>query len=169
MALRSSNLCVPYLVRDAGAGLEESAVICRYLDHLDGKPEFDLPSGDEGWEALRLGALAVSLMDGVAVWGREAGRPRNEQSPTVIRHETDRAGRLIDRWETEIEPLDAGQTQPGADNLGLCAWTRDAVSRLPWAGRTSGACRVLHPYGRAPLVREDGSSRGSLTAARPAR
>ncbi len=100
---------VPYLVRDDGVGLEESAVICRYLDHLDGKPEFDLPAGDQGWETLRLGALASSLLDGLSVWGREVSRPHNEQSPTVVRHETDRARRLIDKWETEIDnPLMRG-------------------------------------------------------------
>ncbi len=93
---------VPYLVRDDGVGLEESSVVCRYLDHLEGNPEFDLPDGEQGWEALRLGALASSLMDGVAVWGREVGRPRHEQSPTVIQHETTRAGRMIELWETEI-------------------------------------------------------------------
>jgi glutathione S-transferase len=93
---------VPYLMRDDGVGLEESAVVCRYLDHLDGNPKFELPEGEQRWEALRLGALASSLMDGLSVWLREVGRPRNEQSPTVIRHETDRASRLIDRWETEI-------------------------------------------------------------------
>jgi glutathione S-transferase len=37
---------VPYLVLDDGVGLEESAVVCRYLDHLDGKPDFDLPVDD---------------------------------------------------------------------------------------------------------------------------
>jgi len=100
---------VPYLVRDDGVGLEESAVICRYLDHLDGKPEFDLPAGDQGWETLRLGALASSLLDGLSVWGREVSRPHHEQSPTVVRHETDRARRLIDQWETEIDnPLMRG-------------------------------------------------------------
>ena len=93
---------VPYLICDDGVGLEESAVVCRYLDHLDSNPKFELPDGEQRWEALRLGALAISLMDGLSVWLREVGRPRNEQSPTVIRHETDRAGRLIDRWETEI-------------------------------------------------------------------
>ena len=35
---------VPYLIRDDGVGLEESAVICAWLDHLDGKPAFDLPT-----------------------------------------------------------------------------------------------------------------------------
>jgi glutathione S-transferase len=94
---------VPYLVRDDGPPLEESAVICRYLDHLDGNPEFNLPEGGEAWEPLRLGALASSLTDGIAVWGRETGRPNGEQSPTIIRHETDRAARMIDQWETEID------------------------------------------------------------------
>src|SRR6478672_3839631 len=32
---------VPYLVRDDGVSLEESAVICAWLDHLQGEPMFD--------------------------------------------------------------------------------------------------------------------------------
>jgi glutathione S-transferase len=68
-------------VRDDGVGLEESSVICRYLDHLDGKPAFDVSMDDAGWEALRLGALAISLMDGLSVWLRETRRPETEQSP----------------------------------------------------------------------------------------
>src|SRR5713226_2184910 len=40
---------VPYLVRDDGVGLEESSVICAYLDRLDGRPAFDLPEGEEAW------------------------------------------------------------------------------------------------------------------------
>jgi len=94
---------VPYLVRDDGVGIAESAVICRYLDHLDRKPQFELPAGDLEWEARCLGALASSLLDGLAVWGREIVRPQNEQSPTIIRHETERARRMADLWEKEIE------------------------------------------------------------------
>jgi len=33
---------VPYLIRDDGVGLEESAAICAYLDQLDGQPVFNL-------------------------------------------------------------------------------------------------------------------------------
>ena len=94
---------VPYLVRDDGVGMEEAAVICRYLDHLDGMPEFDLPAGSLDWEACRLGALASSLLDGLSVWGREIVRPKNEQSPTVIQHEAGRATRMTDLWEKEVE------------------------------------------------------------------
>lgn len=97
---------VPYLVRDDGVGMEESALICDYLDQLEGKPALRLPAG---WEARRLQALATSLVDGLSVWGREIARPANEQSPGVIRHETDRAQRMVDLWEREIgSPLMQG-------------------------------------------------------------
>ncbi|MDR3529273.1 MAG: glutathione S-transferase family protein [Rhodopila sp.] len=93
---------VPYLVLDNGVGMEESSVICRYLDHLDGHPEFDLPTDDQVWEVLRLGARASSLLDGLSVWLREIKRPEGERSTTTIQHEADRARRLLDCWETEI-------------------------------------------------------------------
>jgi len=94
---------VPYLMRDDGVGLEESAVICAWLDHLDGKPAFDFPAGHQAWEARRLEALARSMLDGLSVWSREIARPQDERSPTVIRHEADRSRRMADLWEAEIE------------------------------------------------------------------
>ena len=93
---------VPYLVRDDGVGLEESALICAYLDHLDGKPAFDLPAGDQAWDARRLEALARSMMDGLSVWNRELSRPQHERSPAVLLHEAHRGGRMVDLWEREI-------------------------------------------------------------------
>jgi len=100
---------VPYLVTEDGVGWEESALICACLDRLDGKPRFDLPAGAEAWEARRLEALARSMLDGLSVWGREILRPETERSPTVIRHETERARRMADAWEREIDhPLMRG-------------------------------------------------------------
>src|SRR4051812_5589939 len=92
---------VPYLVRDDGAGMEESALICSYLGQLDGKPAFQVPAPD-AWEERRLEALARSMVDGLSVWNRELTRPENERSPTVIRHEAARSARMIDVWEKEI-------------------------------------------------------------------
>lgn len=94
---------VPYLVRDDGVGMEDSAVICDYLDRLDGKPMFGPPLGEEVWEARRLEALARSMLDGIAVWGRELARPENERSPPVVEHEAARSRRMADLWEKEIE------------------------------------------------------------------
>jgi len=94
---------VPYLVRDDGVGMEESALIWDYLDQFEGKPALGMPEGTQPWEARRLEGLARTLLDGVAVWGRELVRPENERSPTVILHETHRSERLTNVWETEID------------------------------------------------------------------
>ena len=69
---------VRYLVLDDGGGLEESALIS---------------------------AMARSMLDGLAVWNRELSRPPDERSPTIIRHEIARAGRMADLWEKEIDHL----------------------------------------------------------------
>ena len=94
---------VPYLIRDDGVALEESVLISAYLDQLDGSPTFILPTGEPGWEARRLEALARSLMDGLAVWSRENGRPESERSPTIIKHEAARGARMADLWEGQID------------------------------------------------------------------
>jgi glutathione S-transferase len=120
---------VPYLVRNDGVGMEESAVICAYLDQLDGHPAFDLPVGGEPWEARRLEALARSMLDGLAVWSREILRPQNERSPSVIQHEADRSRRMADLWETEIDhPLLRGALNMAQITL-ACALGLDA--RIP--------------------------------------
>ncbi len=93
---------VPYLIRDDGVGMEESALICAYLDRIDGKPVFNTPK-DPPWEGRRLEALGRSLLDGLAVWLRETYRPENERSPGVIEHEMARAGRMVDTWEREVD------------------------------------------------------------------
>ena len=94
---------VPYLVRDDGVGLEESALICDYLDRLDGNPLLEAPAASRALEARRLEALARSLLDGLAVWSRELARPQGERSLTVILHETRRSERMTDLWETQID------------------------------------------------------------------
>jgi glutathione S-transferase len=93
---------VPYLLRDDGTGLEESALICDCLDQLDGKRVLPAPAGSAAWEARRLEALARSMLDGLAVWSRELARPQGERSLTVILHEARRSERMTDVWETEI-------------------------------------------------------------------
>ena len=136
---------VPYLVRDDGVGMEESAVICAYLDQLDGKPAFDLPAGEQGWEARRLEGLARSLVDGLSVWGRELTRPENERSPGVIQHEAARSKRMIDLWETEIgHPLMRGPLNMAQLTLacGLAAEVRN-----PGIGWRPGHPKLTDWYG----------------------
>jgi glutathione S-transferase len=94
---------VPYLVCEDGVGFEESALICAYLDHLDDEPALHVPGEDRAWERRRLEALARSLLDGLSVWGREMMRPKDERSLRVIEHESNRAARMADVWQREID------------------------------------------------------------------
>lgn len=92
---------VPYLITDAGVGIEDSQIICAYLDGLDGKPRFH-PSSDPDWSHRRLEASARSMLDGIAVWAREKSRPETERSPTTLSHEAARARRIADVFEDQV-------------------------------------------------------------------
>jgi glutathione S-transferase len=97
---------VPYLVDDAGVGMEDSQLICAYLDGLDGKPRFHDASGVSDWPRRRLEFAARSMCDGIAVWGREMARPEHERSPTTLAHEAARAQRMADFFEERAtDPL----------------------------------------------------------------
>jgi glutathione S-transferase len=93
---------VPYLVDDAGVGMEDSQIICAYLDGLDGKPRFHATGREPDWACLRLEFAARSMCDGIAVWGREMRRPESERSPTVLAHELARSQRMADVFEDRV-------------------------------------------------------------------
>ena len=93
---------VPCLILPDGTRLEESQLVCSYLDNLDNAPMFEAPPGSNGFHVQRLEAMARGLADGVSVWIREGFRPQQERSPGVIDHERNRAARLIEVWETEV-------------------------------------------------------------------
>ena len=93
---------VPYLVDDAGVGMEDSQLVCAYLDNLDNKPRFHKPLAPPDWAYLRLELMARSMCDGISVWTREMARPANERSPTVLAHEVARSQRMADVFERLI-------------------------------------------------------------------
>jgi glutathione S-transferase len=96
---------VPYLVDDAGVGMEDSQLICAYLDSLDGKPRFHDPLRKPDWAYLRLEFMARSMCDGISVWTREMVRPASERSRTVLAHEVARSQRMADVFEGRVAHL----------------------------------------------------------------
>jgi len=100
---------VPYLIDDAGFGMEDSQLICAYLDSLDGKPRFHDARRQTDWEYQRLEFSARSMCEGICVWVREMARPPDERSPTVLAHEIARAERMADVFEARAaDPLMRG-------------------------------------------------------------
>ena len=59
---------VPYLVDDAGIGMEDSQLICAYLDSLDGNPRFHHKLRESDWDYRRLEASARSMCEAICVW-----------------------------------------------------------------------------------------------------
>ncbi|HUL87771.1 MAG TPA: glutathione S-transferase N-terminal domain-containing protein [Pseudolabrys sp.] len=94
---------VPYLVDDAGVGMEDSQLICAYLDSLDGKPRFHDPLHEPNWTYLRLEFMARSMCDGISVWTREMVRPVGERSPSVLAHEATRSQRMANAFERLVD------------------------------------------------------------------
>ena len=143
--------------------MEESAVICAYLDRLDGKPAFDLPAGEQAWEARRLEALARSLMDGLAVWLRELYRPVNERSPGLIRHETERAARMVELWEREIgHPFMRGALNMAQITLACALGLEARNPDFDWRSGHARLLRLVRPDRCAAFVRRDGTANGTL-------
>ena len=119
---------VPYLVDDAGTGMEDSQLICIYLDGLDGKPRFHDAARASDWAYRRLEFAARSMCDGIAVWGREMARPENERSPTTLAHESARTQRMADFFEGRVtDPLLQGS--PGMAHLILAVAVEMARKR----------------------------------------
>jgi glutathione S-transferase len=145
---------VPYLVRDDGVGMEGSALICAYLDHLDGAPAFALPAGDQAWESWRLEALGRSMLHGLTVWGRELRhRPEGERSPTIIEHERQRSRRMADVWEREIEnPLMRGRLNMAQITMACALQYGSHVLGLEWRQGHPKLARWLEALAERPSV-----------------
>jgi len=121
---------VPYLVYDVGVGMEDSHLICAYLDGLDGKPWLHQAERTTDLTYRRLEATARSMCDGIAVWVREMRRPENERSPTVLAHEAARAQRLADFFEVTVKDA-LLQGPPTMAHLILVVSLQDSQNRGP--------------------------------------
>jgi glutathione S-transferase len=121
---------VPYLIDHAGIGMEDSQLICAYLDSLDDKPRFHHPLRDVHWDYRRLEASARSMCEGICVWVREMTRPESERSPAVLAHEVARSQRMADFFEARAaDPL--MQAEPGMAHLTVAVSLDMARKRGP--------------------------------------
>jgi glutathione S-transferase len=126
---------VPYLIDDSGVGMEDSQLICAYLDSLDGKPRFHDPRRQTDWAYQRLEFAARNMCEGICVWVREMARPESERSPTVLAHEVTRAQRMADIFEGRVSDL--MQSAPRMAHLILAA-ALDVAAKRGFGDLTTG-------------------------------
>jgi glutathione S-transferase len=126
---------VPYLIDDSGAGMEDSQLICAYLDSVDGKPRFHDPRRQTDWAYQRLEFAARNMCEGICVWVREMARPESERSPTVLAHEVARAQRMADLFEGRAPDL--MQSAPSMAHL-ILAVALDVAAKRGFGDLTTG-------------------------------
>jgi glutathione S-transferase len=127
---------VPYLIDDSGVGMEDSQLICAYLDHLDGKPRFHDPKRQTDWAYQQLEFSARNMCEGICVWVREMARPAGERSATVLAHEVTRAQRMADVFEGRVtDPL--MQSAPTMAHL-ILAVALDVAAKRGFGDLTTG-------------------------------
>jgi glutathione S-transferase len=94
-----------------GAVLQDSRVICEYLDALDGAPVL-FPAGPARWSALRRQALADGLLDLAVAWRGERNRDAGRQSRAHLDAYRAKACATLDRLDGEAPrgdvPIDIG-------------------------------------------------------------
>ena len=127
---------VPYLIDDLGAGMEDSQVICAYLDSLDGTPRFHDSRRQTDWAYQRLEFAARSMCEGICVWAREMSRPENERSPAILAHEASRGRRMADAFEQHVADVRM-QSGPSMAHL-ILAVALDAAAKRGFGDLTAG-------------------------------
>ena len=89
---------VPYLIDDSGVGMEDSQLICAYLDSLDGKPRFHNASQHPIGRIFGLSFRRQHVRRHRRM-GPGNSPPENECSPTTLPHEAARAQRMADFFD----------------------------------------------------------------------
>jgi len=142
---------VPCLVRSDGIGLEGSRLIMEYLDQLDEAPILSSPGQIDYWEYARLEETARSLMDGVSVWTRELLRPKQNRSPAVIEHEKERAARMLERWDSEIDnPIMQGSLNYPQLTLACALCYEQWNPNFEWRNKHPKLTEWLKPFTTRP-------------------
>ncbi len=121
---------IPALVRDDGASLYDSPVICEYLDALAGGGRLLPSAGDARWEVLRTQALADGILDAaILVFYERAQRPKELH------------------WGLWLD----GQTQKAQQGLDALEALADGFTEAPDLGQIAAACALGWLAFRAPF------------------
>ncbi|WP_297803282.1 glutathione S-transferase N-terminal domain-containing protein [uncultured Brevundimonas sp.] len=98
---------VPTLIAEDGEPLNDSPVICEYLDRLGGGDDLLPPSGSAEWlRVKRLETLGNQALEMGVKLVLEKRRPESERSPMWIDRWTTNMGRALDALEAETLSAD---------------------------------------------------------------
>jgi glutathione S-transferase len=111
---------IPTLVLGDGTVLQDSVVICEYLDALAGGGTLFPPAGPERWTALARHALGNGLLDILILWRNERDKPEGAHLPELLDSFAVKTRATLDRFERDAPSLSAARFGIGHIAVGCC-------------------------------------------------
>ena len=96
---------IPTLVTDDGHMLQDSLLICDYLDTLHGGRRLIPAAGDARWQALGWHALANGMLDTLVLWRNETLKPAAQQGADLLAAFALKTRNAVDYLEHAAAPL----------------------------------------------------------------
>ena len=111
---------IPTLVCPDGTAIQDSFVICAFLDDLAGGDRLFPSTGARRWRSLSLHALSDGLLDLLILWRNERDKPPERQTAAWLQAFEAKATATLDRYEADVETISAQPLCIGQIALG-CA------------------------------------------------
>ncbi len=93
---------IPSLIRDDGTVLQDSHVICEFLDAQVASPVLFPGEGDARWRALALASLADGIMDAaILIMAERRHRPEDKRVATWVERQQKKIDQALDELEAK--------------------------------------------------------------------
>jgi glutathione S-transferase len=143
---------IPTLVRDDGAPLYDSVVICEYFDGLHDGPKLFPAEPQARWTALRRHALGNGLLDVLLYWRSE--RLRKQPAPVWLDAYAVKQHATVDALEKEAAALAATPFGIGHIAIGCALSYSDfRFADLDWRRDHPGLAQWHAAFSQRPSVR----------------
>ena len=144
---------VPTLIAEDGLPLNDSPVICEYLDALGGGPRLLPEDGPERLRVRRLETLANGALEMGVKLVLEKRRPDHERSPSWIDRWTANMGRALDGLEAAAP--DAADLNVGTITAGVAVtWIGFRHADFDWKTGRPGLVALQAALEARPSFRE---------------
>ena len=144
---------VPTLIAEDGLPLNDSPVICEYLDALGNGPRLLPPDGPERLRVRRLETLGNQALEMGVKLVLEKRRPEHERSPSWIERWTANMGRALDGLEAAAP--DASRLDMGVITAGVAVtWIGFRHPDFDWKSGRPGLVALQAALEARPSFRQ---------------
>ncbi len=144
---------IPTLVLDDGTAIQDSVVICEYLDDVTGGGRL-FPRGAARWTALTRHALANGLLDLLILWRNEREKPEAARTAEWLDSFAARTAATLARMERDAGTLESHGFLIGEITVGVVlAYLDFRFPDLAWRDGHPALARWFEAFEARPSAR----------------